>query len=808
MEWAVVEQGAKIVNFPFDYIGHIPGASPRPLGELVNRLTESHGVLVAAGVGDFGPLPIINGVGPIGPPCVADAALCVAAVNRADQTAPFSAVAPPLGEQIKPDISAPGVEITAALATDLPYGPFGTPVDENYTTVSSTAMATAHVAGAAALLSERYPNLTGSQLKALLMGSALSTPATPIIEQGTGRVDVAAAFAAAVFAEPGSLPFGTALWPHDDDPGITRDVTFRNISNTATALTFRFEVSGPNGNAAPEGLFSINTTSLTIPANGSASVRVTANMRIGTAYGVFIGKLIASSTNGSSVPIPVSVHREVESYNLKLVNLDSEGQPALFAHQFIRTDAEWPVTSGADSGELKVRLPKGRYNIDSAIFSSGPPALMMYPALFHDADRTLTFDAREAQALEPIAPTATASLLNAQFRYVVATDFGAEHESLFLEYPPRTPPFLVATFGESAKGLRSDLNLQWTDPAAASGSKQESDSVYSGAWVTQGRLISGGARALPRDKLAVVRAAFASAFPEVTAATATIAVVNSNGSRGFSIPLPIALPSKRTEYYYSENDIRWKSIVMLEANENLMLESADNRYLAGHSYSQRWNEPPFSPAFPEKNVRERYVRRSGDILWVDLPLYGDRGGHGGSIGEYAIKLCLAEECVECIAPNCGGFRVPPELATYRLEGLETQSAYPLSTEVHGAWMFDSAYVSTGEQVKPLLSISIRPALNESGKARRGTLRIPLSVHEVGNPGTADVSEVTVQASFDDGASWQKMPVSRVGKEWVVEMSHPQKGDYVSLRMSAQGTGNNRVEEMIVRAYGLMDATSR
>lgn len=82
--------------------------------------------------------------------------------------------------------------------------------------------------------------------------------------------------------------------------------------------------------------------------------------------------------------------------------------------------------------------------------------------------------------------------------------------------------------------------------------------------------------------------------------------------------------------------------------------------------------------------------------------------------------------------------------------------------------------------------------------------IPLSVHQLGSAASPVVSDVRVQASFNDGASCQDMPVYRDGSKWVVEMKHPQQGNYVSLRMSAQGTGNNRVEGTIVRAYGLTE----
>jgi hypothetical protein len=127
----------------------------------------------------------------------------------------------------------------------------------------------------------------------------------------------------------------------------------------------------------------------------------------------------------------------------------------------------------------------------------------------------------------------------------------------------------------------------------------------------------------------------------------------------------------------------------------------------------------------------------------------------------------------------------------------------------GAWTFDSAHVDgTNAQQVPLISMRIRPNLNERGQSLRGvTLQIPLSVYQLGHVGTFQPTDVAVQASFDDGATWQEVTVARAGKQWSLEMRHPKQGDYVSLRMSARGMGNDRVEQTIMRAYGLTDATA-
>lgn len=95
---------------------------------------------------------------------------------------------------IKPDVTAPGVDIIAAYR-DLPPGPEDP--TQNYAVVSGTSMSSPHTAGAAALLSGLYPDWTPSEVKAALMSTGVTgvlkengvTQADPF-DMGGGRVQV------------------------------------------------------------------------------------------------------------------------------------------------------------------------------------------------------------------------------------------------------------------------------------------------------------------------------------------------------------------------------------------------------------------------------------------------------------------------------------------------------------------------------------------------------------------------------------------------------------------------------------------
>ena len=69
--------------------------------------------------------------------------------------ADFSGRGPRPGDYaLKPDITAPGVDIIAARAAGTSLG---TPIDDLYTMLSGTSMATPHVAGSAAIMKQEYP---------------------------------------------------------------------------------------------------------------------------------------------------------------------------------------------------------------------------------------------------------------------------------------------------------------------------------------------------------------------------------------------------------------------------------------------------------------------------------------------------------------------------------------------------------------------------------------------------------------------------------------------------------------------------
>jgi subtilisin family serine protease len=150
------------------------------------------------------------GKGSVGSPGTAPDAITVAASTEgdngpADVIAGFSSSGPtPISLQVKPDVTAPGVDILSSL-------PGNEWSDHDW---SGTSMAAPHVAGAAALLRERHPAWTVEQIKSALESTgdpvhpSGSTAEVSALREGGGRINVARADNPLIFTDPTGISFG------------------------------------------------------------------------------------------------------------------------------------------------------------------------------------------------------------------------------------------------------------------------------------------------------------------------------------------------------------------------------------------------------------------------------------------------------------------------------------------------------------------------------------------------------------------------------------------------------------------------
>lgn len=247
---------------------------------------------------------------------VGDVAPIGVGATQGDVLADFSFRGPtpaPLADETKPDITAPGVNIYAALDDQ----------DGNYGFMSGTSMATPHTTGAGALMRAVHPTWTVTEVKSALMMTATNANGrqedgtTPwnIDDVGSGRVDLTKAalagltldetYANFLAANPsgGSINIKTlnlpALRNLNCTPNCTWTRTFKN--QLATPATWQV---GPS--TSSDFVVSASPNHFTVAPGATQAVTFTATAN-GLLSAVKFGDVVLHENNGLSPDLHLTV---------------------------------------------------------------------------------------------------------------------------------------------------------------------------------------------------------------------------------------------------------------------------------------------------------------------------------------------------------------------------------------------------------------------------------------------------------------------------------------------------------------------
>lgn len=355
MQWAVAHH-ADVISMSLG--GDGPGEDSDPLSQAVDELSESSKSLFVIAAGNNGADP-----GTITSPGAAADALTVGAVDSTDAMAYFSSRGPRTGDAgLKPDVTAPGVDIVAARAAGTSLG---APVDQYYTMLSGTSMATPHVAGEAAILKQEHPDWDGAELKdAIVESTDRIADATPF-DTGTGRIDVEAALHETVLATP-SVSLGWFPWPHSGDLPESQPVTYTNTGGSP--ITLKLAVTPAPG-------VTLSATRLRVPAGGHASADLTfdpAAAGIGEVSG-----LLTARPAGGGEPVRTAFGADLESEHYDLtVTVKPRPGSQNETHQvsivgLANGDFEQRALAGDGPQTTTFRLPPGAYSVSSLSFGDG-----------------------------------------------------------------------------------------------------------------------------------------------------------------------------------------------------------------------------------------------------------------------------------------------------------------------------------------------------------------------------------------------------------------------------------------------------
>ncbi|MFI5752288.1 S8 family peptidase [Streptomyces sp. NPDC051644] len=804
MEWAAAE-GADVVNLS---LGSSDSPGVDPMEEAVNKLSAEKGVLFAIAAGNDGE----SGESTVGSPGSADAALTVGAVDKDDKLASFSSIGPRVGDgAVKPDVTAPGVAITAAAApgSEIDTRP-GTPHPApGYLQIDGTSMATPHVAGAAAILKQQHPTWKSAELKGALTASAKGGDYT-VFQQGSGRVQVDKALAQSVIADPVSLSFGVAQWPHTDDQPLTKKVGYRNLGTSDVTLDLSVSALDPAGKPAPAGFFALGATKVTVPAGGRTEVDLTADTRIGDADGTYSGYVTATGA-GQSVRTAAAAVREAESYDITLRTIDRDGTDARNVSSTLIGVAGpakgFEARIDNEPGAHKIRVPKGSYTFNTAVYQD-PSDLtkgtdwIAQPKLDISGDTTVTADARTTKPVDITVPSLNTVDFGGTY-YELATDIGRVGNGWVLR---GFTNFRTAHMGPA---ITDGSLLQTWDAHFLKDATTQYSVAYGGR--TQ-KVATGYTKHVKANELATLKVGVgASAAGKTALASPFPHLPGAPEGNGFSAPQ--AAPGTRTFYVSTADGVKWLTKVnQLGEPDEWGYPSFDGayempepkRYEAGRAYQETFNTGVFGPLLDENMgvFRTAPDPATGEQRLIgSLPLFADGKGHVGLSTYTSATSTLYRNGVkvgENDDPLSGGkpFTVDSTDAEYRLTTSVARSAKvaAASTGIDTSFTFRSKQVAATTAL-PVSTVRFAAPVDLASRAPAGTsVQVPVTVQ--GSAAGNNLKSLIVSVSYDDGKTWQLVKVES-GK---ISVKNPAKDKGISFLADVTDKQGNKSTLTIHNAY--------
>jgi Subtilase family len=688
MEWAA-SQRARVVNMS---LGGWPTDGTDPMSQAVTRLTNRYRTLFVVAAGNSGP-----GDQTVETPGVATAALTVGAVDAQDQLADFSSRGPRYGDYaMKPDITAPGVDIVAARAAGTALGE---PVGQWYTTASGTSMATPHVAGAAAIMAQRWPSWTPGRIKAVLMGTADPNPGLSVYAQGGGRLDIGHAIGQRLIARRANLDFGWFRYPQTGIEPVTKPLLLQNLGAAATAVDLRVELEAEDGSPAPAGMVAVTPSRLTLAAGASATAQVTVDVPAG-APGLYSGAVVATPATGPAIRTPLGFYKEPERYDLTLKAIGRDGQPASLADAGVMN-----VDSGElfadflvfdEDATLTIRAAPGNYHIMGFVTGAdfGSVSMVGDPEVRVTGATTYTLDARRAEpvklgihgvATDPSTADIGWTRLDAAGTYGLASSYSVDSElasgGLFAE-PTDEPPRV----GQFEVELRTRLIPAGAGSAATTPTLW--DLLHYGGVVPDppSYVLSAAERA----RLARIDGHYRALNDNADYAEVRVGFAPLQFFAGGSYE-PIAVPRTRAEYV-SPAPITWLH---------------DAAWSRGEAFIDFFG-PPFVQFEPGQETDEwwfgaplhakAYSERDAASMFVAVADLRDTGGHDGwpwewsedPVATQALRLYRDGRLLASSQEPFLQAAVPAAAARYRLErDLDMDGLTRLANVSRTRWWFDS-----------------------------------------------------------------------------------------------------------------------
>ncbi|WP_406361611.1 S8 family peptidase [Streptomyces sp. NBC_01579] len=806
MQWAI-DQKADVVSMSLG--SPATGDCTDPVAQAAKQLAQNTRTLFVVAAGNSG-----SGTETVSSPgCVPDV-LTVGAVDRDDSTAWFSSRGPvAVTHTLKPEIAAPGVDISAANAGG--RGVYA------YQSMSGTSMATPHVAGAAAVLRQAHPEWAAQQMKAALVSSARTGGKVAGADQtGGGVLDVFAAVNQKVLSAP-AVQAGSYNWPQDASDRTTVKVPFTNTG--ARDLTLGLKVNGVHGNdgsTVRSGIIKTEQRKVTVPAGATAQVPVqidpTARLK-DSQYGAVTGRILA--TGGDvHVSVPITLYVQPETVKLRVKMLDRNGKPASGPSSVdlvsLDTDkGERRSNSGAADQTYSVR--PGSYSLSSFVATydvDGAPESISYlaqPQLRITRDTTVVLDARRAHRLS-LHTDRPANVDTTTFSYSRTWDDTWQISGSL------TAGGDVRKFYADIDGRAQSGTFEFRPTWRATGSQDGSPYAYNLTYPTRGPLHTDKVYRPKDSQLAQVTETWNAMGKEGSYLDALF--VRPSGSSSDYVPVSpfgeVHVPTTRIAYYTTGDDI-WYHGAMTSFPFAAFMGDQERTYRTGQRSAEEWYRGPLRPAAPRDADGKPVLaaERQGDLIGIQTALWldgsGDHWSVGGSFGDLGnLVLKRNGERIATSAWPYDAFKVPDEDSAYELtqnlEKIPTSDPNWLrSTAVTTSWTFRSHrepdVFSRGLPI--LFPAYDLPADGMNTLPAQNGTKVGLSVegHAGYTPGA--ITAAALSYSYDGGTTWIQAATEQHDGHWTAVLDHAgASGKQVTLKATFTDANGNAVTQTITRAY--------
>lgn len=799
MEWAAA-QHADVVNLS---LSSPPADGDDLVSEALDRLSATTGTLFVAAAGNRGNL----GANPytIGSPGVAASALTVGAVDAAGKQAIFSSEGPTRGTyRLKPDLSAPGVNLLGARA--------GARDGNLYVAMSGTSQATPLVAGAAALMLQQHPDHTWKQLKADLTTRADATKVFNGWTNGGGVLDLQQATAGQVSADLASLDFAYLRYP--DKAARSQVLTLTNSSTAPVTISLVDAEKSSTNVEAPADAVLAEPATLTIPAGGTASSRVTVDPGL-LPDGTWQGSVEALDADQQRLlHLPFGAYDEPERYDLSVRVLDRSGAPyaggvaTVFNYD---TGGSINLTLDAD-GAAKTRLDPGRLSILSAVET---PADGDRPKTFALAgtseipltsDTSYVIDARKAQVLR--APTVAGRQTTlAESALGVSRHSKSRGLSDFWFFTPDQIAagtiFVQPTTKVSPAGSFEASNRWRLEPV---GTVRAGDpNVYELLFVKDRFELPLSPRLERQDlqRMARVENTFGTISGPGTQRVERAWSTAETGV-GWVNRRTVQVPSKQVELLTADPGAEWNQCLTVTATSTTNLCDRENLPFPAGARVERTFGVAVHPTIFAASHTPTY-------LFVDIGV-ADAFHHGkpvaAAVKNRRLALYRNGVLVNEVSAGSSYFGIPNGSGTFRLEqSWELDPAvFPSSSSAKTTWNFASApppdpTKATG-QPPALLGISYDAKVDGLGRAAAWRpLQIDLQVGHLLRSTASRVTGATLWYSTDGGGRWTRAVTvpTRNGYTAIVPPWAVLPGQALSLRATASDASGGTVDQTVIRA---------